>query len=210
MFKTIFWRGVKTTIPLFITLAILFWCISIIEGFFGPPVRKIVGPYYYFPGLGFIVGLLLIFAMGIVMNIWLAQRLYELGDRLVKKIPLVKTLYNALVELMNLVDRQKEQKNNTAVLLDTDLGQLIAFISVEDNDKLPQELANQDKVAVYIPMSYQIGGYTTFLERSRLKPLSMPFDKAMSYVLTAGVVSPSQLAEREATSASHETEANPS
>jgi len=43
---------------------------------------------------------------------------------------------------------------------------------------------------VYMPMSYQIGGYTLFLPRSSLTPLDMPFEQAMRLVLTGAVTKP--------------------
>jgi uncharacterized membrane protein len=42
-------------------------------------------------------------------------------------------------------------------------------------------------VAVYFPMSYQIGGYTLMVPRERLQPLDLPVETAMRVVLTGGM-----------------------
>jgi len=42
-------------------------------------------------------------------------------------------------------------------------------------------------VAVYLPMSYQIGGYTLYLPRSALTVIDIPFEQAMRLALTGGV-----------------------
>jgi uncharacterized membrane protein len=42
-------------------------------------------------------------------------------------------------------------------------------------------------VAVYFPMSYQIGGYTALLPRSRIERLDLPVEAAMRLVLTGGI-----------------------
>ena len=47
-----------------------------------------------------------------------------------------------------------------------------------------------DEVAVYLPMSYQIGGYTLLLPRRCLTPLEMGFEDAMRFVITAGLSRP--------------------
>ena len=47
--------------------------------------------------------------------------------------------------------------------------------------------ASDDPVAVYLPFSYQIGGYTLFLPRSCLRPIDMSFEAAMKLVLTGAV-----------------------
>ena len=51
----------------------------------------------------------------------------------------------------------------------------------------PGKFTAEDPVAVYMPMSYQIGGYTLFLPRSCLTPLDIPFEQAMKLVLTGSV-----------------------
>jgi uncharacterized membrane protein len=65
--------------------------------------------------------------------------------------------------------------------------QLIGFVTREQFDDLPFTPAAEDPVAVYMPMSYQIGGYTLFLPRNCLTPLDMPFEQAMRLVLTGAV-----------------------
>ena len=60
----------------------------------------------------------------------------------------------------------------------------------EQFDDLPFTPAADNPVAVYMPMSYQVGGYTLFLARSCLTPLDMPFEQAMRLVLTGAVTKP--------------------
>ena len=47
--------------------------------------------------------------------------------------------------------------------------------------------AAEDPVAVYLPFSYQIGGYTLFLPRTCLTPVDTSFEEAMKLVLTGAV-----------------------
>jgi len=44
---------------------------------------------------------------------------------------------------------------------------------------------------VYLPMSYQIGGYTVLVPRSACKPVEMSREEAMKFILTAGLKSAS-------------------
>jgi uncharacterized membrane protein len=68
-----------------------------------------------------------------------------------------------------------------------DLGKIIAFVTVNTNLDLPADLRGDDNIAVYIPLSYQIGGVMVFVPRSKVTPFDFPVDKAMSYVITAGM-----------------------
>ena len=49
-----------------------------------------------------------------------------------------------------------------------------------------------DHVAVYLPMSYQLGGYTAILPRTAIKPVDLPIEQAMRFALTAGVKTQSE------------------
>ena len=52
---------------------------------------------------------------------------------------------------------------------------------------MPVQLTVDDPIAVYLPFSYQIGGYTLFLPRACLTPIDISFENAMKLVLTGGV-----------------------
>jgi uncharacterized membrane protein len=64
---------------------------------------------------------------------------------------------------------------------------LLGFVTREDFSDCPEGMGGEDKVAVYLPMSYQIGGYTVNVPRSCVEPIDMSFQDAMRYALTAGM-----------------------
>jgi uncharacterized membrane protein len=65
--------------------------------------------------------------------------------------------------------------------------QVVGFVTQDDASELGIVEPKEDLVAVYFPMSYQIGGYTALLPRSRIEPLDMPVEAAMRLVLTGGI-----------------------
>jgi uncharacterized membrane protein len=72
------------------------------------------------------------------------------------------------------------------VTLDTGFGKLIGFVTTEHANTLGIG-GGDDLVAVYLPMSYQIGGYTVYLPRSRVTETDLTVEQAMRIVLTGGV-----------------------
>src|SRR3546814_8834964 len=68
----------------------------------------------------------------------------------------------------------------------SDLIRLVGFVTVEDLSRF-EIAAEEECVAVYLPMSYQIGGYTAFIPRKLLTPVDMSLEDAMRFVVTAGV-----------------------
>ena len=64
---------------------------------------------------------------------------------------------------------------------------LLGFVTREDFSDLPAGLAGEGVVAVYLPMSYQIGGYTVMLPRSAIEPVNMSMQDAMKFAVTGGM-----------------------
>ena len=90
-------------------------------------------------------------------------------------------------KIMAPIEKGSEMGKVVMVQLPGQSFQLIGFVTREQFDDLPFTPTAEDPVAVYMPMSYMIGGYTLFLPRSSLTPLDMPFEQVMRLVLTGAV-----------------------
>lgn len=183
-----FGKGLVVILPVVITLALLWWLASKIEGL----VEAVFEPFGvpYLPGTGIVVAVALVFIAGLLMNARLFQRLYAWFERLLDRIPLVKSLYGSLRDLMDFVSGKKGQDMNKVVMVDLDgrgRQRLIGFVTRETFDDLPEGVGGPDNVAVYLPMSYQIGGFTVVVPRSAVQSVDMGLDDAMRFALTAGV-----------------------
>jgi uncharacterized membrane protein len=66
-------------------------------------------------------------------------------------------------------------------------GKAIGFVTAESGAALGIEDARGDTVAVYLPMSYMIGGYTMFLPRELIEPTSLSVEAGMRIALMGGV-----------------------
>lgn len=188
----IFFAGLATVLPLALTVWLLYWAGTRAEKLFGEWFRQLMPEGWYQPGLGVIAMLVAIFLVGLLTRALLIRRVLNLGERLVNHIPLVKTLYGALRDLTSFVsgDRQQQFSRVVAVSLPGLEMDLIGFVTREDLSALPAPAAGADKVAVYLPLSYQIGGYTVLIPKNRLQPLDMSMESAMRFTVTAGMSGP--------------------
>ena len=185
---TIFKRGLIAIAPLALTLALFFWFFNMLEGAFSVPLKAIIGEDHYFSGLGILVALVLIFLIGIVINSWLIQKCSIALESLLTRIPLVKTLYNSICEMMSYFKSKENQKQGQVVLVEIAGSKLIGLVTRDSFEDLPEGIGQEGDVAVFLPMSYQIGGYTIFLPRSRVTKLSMTVEEGMRFAITAGVL----------------------
>lgn len=186
--KQIFWSGLKAFVPMVMTIGIVFWIIQTVDTFFGHFLKWLFPQTVMFKGAGILIGIAFIFALGILVNAWMLKKVYAMLDRLVKKIPFIKSIYNAIQELVDFFDKDKTAGQQT-VLVETPVGPMIGFVTRDSIKDLPFGQPDSQEVLVYIPLSYQIGGFMIAMPPSKFKVLDWPMDSAMSFVLTAGMAS---------------------
>lgn len=184
----IFKRGLFALAPVAISLAIVMWLLGTLEEIFRPPLKWLVGEYY-FPGMGLIVAIVFIFIVGIIINNFLIQKVTGLIDRIFARIPLVKTIYNSIGDMMSYFQPTDKGQAGKMVMIEIDSMRFLAILTREDFSDLPEGFGNDDEVSVYIPMSYQIGGFTLTVPRSKIKPIDMSVEEGMRFVVTAGILS---------------------
>lgn len=187
MFKRTFWNGIKAFVPIALTLGIVMWLLNTLETFFGHIIQHVIPSQYYFKGLGIALGVVFIFVIGILVNAWVVKWAYDWAEKLVQKIPGIKTIYNAIQDFVNFFDKNNKSDQQQAVLIDLPIGKVVGFITRDSMEDLPLASHAVNKVLVYIPLSYQIGGLSVVVSRDSLTPLNWPADQVMSFILTAGM-----------------------
>ncbi len=185
----IFLTGIFTILPILATIYLVVWLFAAVERFLGKQLLLLLPDEYYRAGMGLLAALVLIFLIGLLMRAWLFRQLIKLGESLLLKIPLIKVVYRALKDLFGLFSDEKSSEALQVVsvqLPGTDM-RLLGFLTRSDFSDMPKGVGNEDEVAVYLPMSYQVGGYTVIIPRNRVTPVPMSREEAMRFVLTAGL-----------------------
>lgn len=186
--RNVFLTGLAVALPIVVTAWILWWFGVTFERSLGNVYVFLLSERYYFPGLGILLGIVLIFLIGLLAKAWLFRSLFDWWDSLLNRIPLVKTIYSATQDFMQFLSGGDGVKFDRVVMVEFDKPavKMMGFITREDFSQFPA-LAASDDVAVFFPMSYQLGGYTLFMPRSRLQPLDMRSEEAMRMIVTAGL-----------------------
>ena len=137
--------------------------------------------------MGIVAALLLLLAAGTLFNALIVQSALASWERFLDRIPVVKTIYGATRDFVKLLPTGKRRDLRRVVLARFGEARVIGFVTQDDASELGIVEPAEDLVAVYFPMSYQIGGYTALLPRSRIEPLDIPVEAAMRLVLTGGI-----------------------
>lgn len=189
MFKSIskiLITGFITLLPVILTIYLIYWLAVSSERVMGSALRFVLPEASYFPGLGMIAGLVVVFIVGLLMNAYMVRQLFALGEQVLYRLPLIKTVYRAFRDFFDFFSPKKEQFGQVVAVTIQGM-ELVGFVTQEDPQRLPESFRDRDSVLVYLPMSYMVGGYTVLIPRNELRPLKMSMEEAMRFVLTAGI-----------------------
>ncbi len=187
----IMFQGLVAMLPAILTLYILFWLVRSAETVLGALLKVLLPDGWYVPGLGLLTGLVVTFLFGLALNAFLVRRLLGLSEKLMNRIPLVKTLYGSLKDFIGFFAAKRDSQFNQVVTMELDIGgtpmRMIGFVTRSDFSDLPAGIGDEGEIAVYIPMSYQIGGYTVIVPRNAVKSVNISTHRAMGFVVTGGM-----------------------
>jgi uncharacterized membrane protein len=169
-----------------LTLYLLYWLAVTSEQVMGGALQWVLPSIFYFPGLGTIAGLILVFLVGMLMKAVLIRQLFGFGEDLLYRLPIIKSIYRAIRDMLDFFSPKKEHFGRVVIVTINGM-EIIGFITQEDPERLPEPFRRADSVLVYIPMSYMIGGFTLLIPQQDIKPCQMNMDEAMRFVLTAGI-----------------------
>jgi uncharacterized membrane protein len=165
--------------------------LAVLERFFGTQVMFLIPDEWYRTGMGLVVAIVFVFLVGLLMHGILFRRVFAHAEKVLLEIPLVRSVYAALRDLMGLFAESKEPSLQVVSLDLPGNLRVLGFVTRADFSDVPAGIARPDEVAVYLPMSYQIGGYTVFVPKSACTPVRMSREEAMKFILTAGLKSAS-------------------
>ena len=181
-----FLQGIALIAPVALTIALLVWLGTWSEATFGAWIRALLPEDWYFSGLGLLSGIVLTLGVGLAANLFLVRWLVGLTESILERIPLVTSLFQAFKDIARLFSQDVDQQLGQVVAVYINDIRLVGFVMQQDA-RLPGRFDDaEERVAVYLAMSYQLGGFTVHVPKSRVTPLDVPADQAMRAMLTGG------------------------
>lgn len=175
-------RGIIAIAPLALSIGIIYWLFSFLEELVGPPMSSLLGKYYY-PGMGIVAAIIVLFFIGVLLNTWIISHITALFERLFKRIPIFNSLYKMVKNVTHFFQASPGGEKQQVVEVTIAGHTLVGFITRESFSEFPE--MDQNRVAIFLPMSYQIGGYTVLVPRSDIKPINISIEDALQYSLIA-------------------------
>lgn len=186
-------QGLVAVLPVALTVYLLYWLLLSMETMAGTALRAILPNDWYFRGLGLLSGLVLLTVIGLLVNAYVVRHLLRFGDALLSSIPVVKSIHGAIQDVLRAFSIANKQQADSVVLVRiNDDMRLLGFITSREPGKRLHGAVEESVVGVYLPMSYQLGGYTVYIPEDQLETVDLSVEEAMRIAVTGGIQSPKE------------------
>ncbi len=185
----LFLRGLAAVLPIGLTIYIVYWLATTGESLLGSLLLLVMPEEYYVTGMGFVLAVLGITLVGALNYSWVAQSIIGLSTSILERVPLVRAVYGMIKDMMRFfVHSEKDAFDQVVMVQHESSGvRALGFVTRSSFDDLPAGIGKPGEVAVYIPMSYQLGGFMLVVPKSSVQPVEMSMEQALRLAVTAGM-----------------------
>lgn len=173
-----FLKGLLYVVPLAATLAILYYSFQFLDNLIPLEI----------PGLGLVLAIVLVTVIGFLGSTFVTNPIRQYFHNLLNRVPLIKTIYESIRDLLSAFVGDKKRFNKPVLvqISKEDGIEKLGFITESDLEDLG---ISNDKVAVYLPHSYNFSGNLFIVTKDRIRPLDNSAADIMKFIVSAGVAS---------------------
>ena len=188
--------GLLVIVPGMITLWVLQWIVGLLDQtlLILPEAwhpDRLLG--IHIPGFGIVLTLGILLLVGAAASNFAGRKLVQWGDALISRIPVVRSIYSSVKQVSDTVFSESGNAFRTAVLVQwpRDGVWTVAFVTGQPSGEVAGYLRDEF-VSVYVPTTPNpTSGYFVLMRRSDCIELDMSIDAALKYIVSMGVVAPS-------------------
>ena len=186
-FRSKLFAGIATALPLFLTYVLLEFLFITLDEMSGPILDKIG---LKIPGLGIVLTILLIFFLGVLVTNFLGRKIFNIGERIVKKVPVVNTIYSTLKQITETFTKGTSDTFQGAVYIQYPRQGLwtMAFISGESKTK--------DGIPYYhlfVPTTPNpTSGFFLMIPQADAVPTEMSVEEGLKTIISGGLLAPEE------------------
>jgi uncharacterized membrane protein len=187
--------GLLVWVPLGITIYVMVWLVTTLDQtilLIPEHLRPEALVGFHIPGLGALLSFAILLVTGIVAANFFGQRLIQIWENLLGRIPFVKSIYSSVKQVSDTVLSDQGTAFRKALLVEFPRPGCwtIAFLTGVPSDAVADHLRGEF-ISVYVPTTPNpTGGYFVMVPRESIRELDMSVDDALKYIISMGVVAP--------------------
>lgn len=180
-----FLQGLLYIAPLFITGYAIYFSFLYLDGLLNQYIRSYLE--FNIPGLGLLAIIFFITMIGFLGRTIIFRPLMGYLDRAAARVPFIKIIYTSIKDLLSAFVGQKRKFTEPVLVKVSNDGLLEKLGFVTQRDLSSLGIAS-DRVAVYLPHSYNFSGNLFIVAASNVRPVDAPAAEVMKFIVSAGVV----------------------
>jgi len=201
--KKYFIAGMLVWAPLAVTIWVMTWGLSVLDGVFGSVMSALMAilplalkpalqSFRDLPGVGILIVLATILATGVFAANFAGQWWIKLWDQIITRIPIVKSIYSSVKQVSGTLFSSKGNAFRKAVLIPypRNGSWTIAFVTGTPADEVATKLGSEH-VNVFLPTTPNpTSGFFMIVPRADIIELEMSVEEALKHIVSMGSVPP--------------------
>ena len=192
--RNYFFTGVVVLIPIGFTLYLTKILINLSSKLIPSEINPNSYLHFEIPGLEIILTIIFITIVGGMSLSFLGRKFLQIIDDLFKKIPILRTIYSAIVQMTETFTQKKNSQSKKSVVLIEypRKGTWAVGFATKDNKGKIRNKLNRDLVNVFVPTTPNpTSGFLLMYPKEDLIYLDMTFEEASKFIVSAGTSNPS-------------------
>ena len=190
-FRNYFFTGVVVLIPIGITLYFTLFLINISSKF----LPKEINPNHYLPydipGVEILISIVLITFIGWLSLSFIGRKLLEVINKILKRIPILRTIYSALSQMTETFTKDESGKKNVVLIEYPRKGLWALGFATKDNTGEISDKTKKNLVNVFVPTTPNpTSGFLLMFPKEDVIYLDMTFEEASKFIVSAGTSNP--------------------
>jgi len=191
--------GLLVTVPVSLTYIVLKFVITRIDALVVPVVSKIIGEKamenfngYFVPGMGFLILIFFIFFIGLLTTNFFGKKLFNFGELVLRKIPIVRVIYITIKKVVDTVSQSNESTFEKMALITYPRAPLktLGIIVCDTPDAVSRNI-EEPSVNVFVPTSPNpTTGFVIAVPIKDVDFLKMTVEEGLKMIISFGVVAP--------------------
>lgn len=188
--------GLLVWLPIWVTVFVIKFIVGLLDNTFQAlPLRYQPDALFGFhvPGLGFVITILVILITGVFAANFVGSRVVSLWDRFIGRIPLIRSIYAGVKQVMETLFSTDGHSFRKAILVEYPRAGLwsVAFQTGMGFEEAHTYLGEEELVTLFIPTTPNpTSGFLMMAKKSEVIELQMPVEQALKFVISLGVVQP--------------------
>ncbi len=186
-----FIAGVVVLIPIGITIYLTLFFIK----FSSDILPKEINPNHYLPynipGLEILISIFLITLIGWLSLSFIGKRLFDLFENVLNKIPILRTIYSAVGQLIETFTKSKSGKKNVVLVEYPRKGVWAVGFATNENTGEIKNKTGQELINVFVPTTPNpTSGFLIMFPKNEVIYLDLSFEEASKFIVSAGSTNP--------------------